>query len=350
MKSGSFGQAAVWHTKVKEDDLPVRIVVVASGSRTATAADTAPEATPHQRLTAAADAAPEATYTAPAGDALDAADILGTPPWSQQLGDVWVDATFQAQVAELALVVTDALRSPATITDRNHILAPDVCTYADEKEGIFFANISEFMLKQSKARRSGHICCDQYRTMLRKCAFGILVLNEVTADVKPMMEEDNDEVPGEYLLKNKAREDAGLPPLPVSVSRPSDPFAIQQPSDGTTRPHRRADLRPERSYRCTLGHQEGMSTGQVTNAMCVLDTHCGMYAEGEGLGLKPPTCDEHRVLGGKAEFSRISHFTVHLERAVGHVGSLLPIVILQWRNCRSVLQKRRIVTIHWQTS
>ena len=32
--------------------------------------------------------------------------------------------------------------------------------------------------------------------------------------------------------------------------------------------------------------------------VCVLDTHCAEYGDGDGKGLKPPTCDEHWELPG----------------------------------------------------
>ena len=119
----------------------------------------------------------------------------------------------------------------------------------------------------------------------------------------------------------------------VGPNRPHDQFQLAQgrswmDDGGRGCPDNHFNFRPERTWRCTLGGQlDLLGHDELTNLCAVLDTHCAEYTAAEGKGLKPPTLDEHRELKHKEGTSRLSHFTVHLNKRIGHIGCDLKILV-----------------------
>ena len=113
-----------------------------------------------------------------------------------------------------------------------------------------------------------------------------------------------------------------------SCPRPQDQYKSQQGStwknDGVG-PDRYYNHRTQRTWRCTLGTPEnGLKETECTNMCAVQDQRCAEYGSSEGLGLKPPTCDSHiKVVHdpGTNHFSKLTHFTVHLQKQIGFTAT-----------------------------
>ena len=208
-----------------------------------------------------------------------------------------------------------------TWTTRDHRTDPDVGT-----EGVYFANFSRYQIPKPDAA-DGCNWYDRYRAMLKRNAFGIIVLNEASKDLQRMMQEGEEEIPAAW---NASEALVGNP-------RPAAPYAKNHRTSGYLGPCRKTDTRPERSFRCTLGHDDYNKKGDFTNAICVVDTHCAVYPE-PGKGLRPPTVlanayvDAPTARGGGKRYSRVTCFEVHLAKQVSHVGTSLRILVGHFHN------------------
>ena len=154
------------------------------------------------------------------------------------------------------------------------------------------------------------------REISKQCAFGIQVGCDATIAWKQLLEEGNDAPP-----QTTAQADGQS--LLLGPDRPNEPFALIQPTR-VCGPDRDYGRRPDRAWRCTLAGP----AGGKSNMCAVLDTRCAEREPHEGHGLKDPTCDEHKeILHERGETSRLSHFTVHLQNNIGHIGKQLRILV-----------------------
>ena len=163
----------------------------------------------------------------------------------------------------------------------------------------------------------------QLRAMVNKCAFGIQVGCEATVELQQLLEEGNEAPP-----ETTAQADGQ--PLLLGPERPQQQFELTQPTR-VGGPDRYYNMRPDRTWRCTLGEtEEGVTASMYTNMCAVQDQHCAEYDPSEGTGLKPPTCNIHVEIphdNARKHISRLTHFTVHLHQRIGHIGFKLRVLV-----------------------
>lgn len=225
-----------------------------------------------------------------------------------------------------------------TCTNRDHGNDPTVCSYAEYEgvgtETVYYANFSSYKAhtKSMKSdKEQGFNWYDRMRAMLKRNPFGIVVLNEATRELQTMMQEGEKPIPQEWI-------DAKIEPC--GHPRPMQPYEQQARNPDFAGPLRKTDLKPERSFRCTLGDPT-VTGDKFTNAVCVLDTHCAEH-DPPGKGLKPPTVlhNEHLLApkhNGNPRYSRITCFKVHMARQVAYVGTDLVILVAHFNNVTAKL-------------
>ena len=119
-------------------------------------------------------------------------------PAQQVFAGHWVDAqprkgtTTRTRVADELMPGGRYDVNGETWTTRDHRTDPDVCSYASHEgvgtEGVYFANFSRYRIPKLDAA-DGWNWYDRFRAMLKRNAFGIIVLNEANRDLRDMMQE-----------------------------------------------------------------------------------------------------------------------------------------------------------------